>query len=495
MFDFLKGSMDSMFGPKPAAPPSEQKKTPPLPGAKAAPPQGGEGLQPEAVEHASKVFGHFSDDKTDEPKPTFKPEEGKTVHPDGATTEGPPSARDLASKGKGGEAAPEEAATAAAAAKDTKTGAGKGIPDQDGIVDERPVANAPGTERRARDAVAGMPPDSQQQYVGLLTGAQNQAQRVMIERAVAAGRSMEEVEQLAQRMAGKSDQDIMASFTGAGVFQGFQQSCVPTSYQIAIAEMDPIAAIEMRDNPVDTIEDQRAALLQNGGAPTKRVDLNSSRNIPQRVKTAMAESPQLAATMQNPGQAPNGGDRLGIEATAMVGGDLHKQLEGAAGSKYEALTNDTYNFTKKGQGQFAEQAIPHERMLAALADGRPVLFGAGGHQQAIIGTVPGPNGPQYLIQDPMSGATSAIDPQLMGMMPSFTPSNIIVPEAPAANAGPAPQPAIDIPTAASLAPPPAAVAGAPAQAVAPPEAAQPAAAEEEEKKDPWYKRAWKGLFG
>jgi hypothetical protein len=216
-----------------------------------------------------------------------------------------------------------------------------------------------------------------------------------------------------------------------------------------------------------------------------------------------------------PDKSAEGGSFYGMEATKMVGGDLHQQLEGAAGTSYQALTRSDLNFETGGQGTFDDGAVPHDRIESALTDGRPVLFGAGGHQQAIVGMVEGPSGPQYLIQDPMSGSTSAIDPALMGMFPMFNPANLIVPETPQ-GAGPAASPAVDIPTAASLAPAPATapqqVSAPPPQPQAPPAGAQAARSPEElgriaeelqasqgnqdpEKKDPWYKRMWSGLFG
>jgi hypothetical protein len=121
----------------------------------------------------------------------------------------------------------------------------------------------------------------------------------------------------------------MASFTGAGIFQGFQQSCVPTSFQIAIAEMDPVAAAEMRDDPTGTIGDQRDALAAGGGGPTRRTDLASGKDIPARVRDALAETPELDAAMR-PDKSAEGGSFYGMEATKMVGGDLHQQLEGEA---------------------------------------------------------------------------------------------------------------------------------------------------------------------
>lgn len=397
-----------------------------------------------AVDTAVQVFGHLAE-PTSEPKPVMKPD-GNTVHPDGHETQGPPTAREIAPAAGGG--------AGASAAPPTEAGMSNGTPGPSGGA--RPVANVAATEGRAHDAAARMPEADQQNYVGLMTNAKNQAQRVMMERALAAGRSMQEIEALAKRMADQDEATIMKTFTGAEIFQGFSNSCIPAAYQIAAAEMDPCYAAEVRDNPNAAVKQQGAHVVEGGGAPGMRDDLHK---LPGPLAAQAEQHPELLETMRNPPEAAANSSSQGFEPTKMPGTALHNRLENTAGMEMQVLTGEGQPFKTPGAGQFPAGETPHGEIQRTLNQGVPVVFTAGGHARVIVGQTVGPDGKVvYMVQDPDKGGTGPIPAEHLegGYM---GPQSVVVPRPPQPggpwSADPAPQPAVPIPTAASFAPRPA----------------------------------------
>ncbi len=302
---------------------------------------------------------------------------------------------------------------------ETKTGgveAGSSVHvvGEKGPAQHRVAANAPEVTARAHTALEAMEPKLRADHEALFARSENRAQRVLMERSLAAGHSLEELQSLHEAMAGRSEAEVLKEFSGAGIVQFYQQSCVPTSYQIAIAEVDPVFALNLRQHPEEVMQAQRNALIIGGGAQTPRMDLHKP---PEALKPHV-EDAVMGQALKEPGRYDRDGSQGGIEATEMQDQALHKQLETVTGTKYDVLTNDTLSFDKAGHGQFGAGGIPHDRIGAAVDAGRPVLFGWLGHEQVIVGREIGSDGKvHYIVSDPMSGSTSKLPAETFDMIP------------------------------------------------------------------------------
>ncbi|NVB83762.1 MAG: hypothetical protein HOV81_35635 [Kofleriaceae bacterium] len=291
------------------------------------------------------------------------------------------------------------------AAKDgTETGASS-TTNGDKVVEQKPVKNAPEVTERAKGMFAKMDAATRTKHEELFSKAENQGQRILLERALAAGHSLAELEQLRYAMAGLGDVDVLREFSGQGVVQFYQQSCVPTAYQIALANVDPVFAFKLRNNPEMVMEAQRNALVIGGGAQTPREDLHKP---PEALKEQL-DDPKTAKKLKDSDSYSGKGSSGGIEPTEMIDQQLHKQLEKATGHKYEVITNDQLDYKKPGHGEFAKDGIPHDRIGKAVDANLPVIFGLAGHARVIIGrTVESDGSITYRVADPMDGSVTTM---------------------------------------------------------------------------------------
>src|SRR5262249_3487191 len=144
-----------------------------------------------------------------------------------------------------------------------------------------------------------------------------------------------------------------------------------SSYQIAIADMDPYYALQLRRNPDMMMQQQRDALKEGGAAQSKR----SFNNAPDSAKRE-SEKPATRRMLDDESKDnPRDAHPDGLEPTSMVGYALHKQLEKATGMTYEVIASDDIKFSRPAQGEFKSGVTPNDRIGAALDAGYPVIIG------------------------------------------------------------------------------------------------------------------------
>lgn len=285
---------------------------------------------------------------------------------------------------------------------------------------------------RASAAVEKMPPAEMAAYEQIYGAAENPAQQVMLERAVAAGRSVEEVRALAGQMRGKTEAQLLKEFTGHGMYQHFMESCVPASFQIARAELDPVYAAQMRADPVAMAREQSAALQATGGRRAQRGQRgdNAFDNSPAISETRQA-NPALEGFYQDPTNFSMQGSS-GIEPSLMPGTSPHSGLESAAGQRYGVHTRDDLHFQNPGAGQFSPDQLPHASIQAAVERGLPVPVSSSilgmGHEQVIIGMSQHNGELHYHMHDPMSGRVTKLPASFFDLSPNLGFTTVALPE-------------------------------------------------------------------
>ncbi|MGE3766713.1 MAG: hypothetical protein AB7L94_30955, partial [Kofleriaceae bacterium] len=265
------------------------------------------------------------------------------------------------------------------------------------------VAANTNAQKDAADAhVAKLGKEDRAKHAAIVDSLENRAARVMVERALAAGNSIDQIAKLRDAMKGLSYQEVVKRFSGDGLAQHYNESCVPTAYQIAIAERDPIYALHLREHPDEMRRGQEQALVQADGRRVRRYD---SHDAPQAYHDQIASRENKLALMNS--FDANG--TPGIEPTRMAETPLHAQLEKAAGAKYEVITNETAPHEHAGAGEFV--AFPYDRVNEALANNQPVLYGSGNHERVIIRRELGADGRlKYVVTDPGGARTYLADP-------------------------------------------------------------------------------------
>ncbi|MBK9367784.1 MAG: hypothetical protein IPN01_15935 [Deltaproteobacteria bacterium] len=110
--------------------------------------------------------------------------------------------------------------------------------------------NVAGVSDRAAARLSSMAPEQAAEVQAILhdPGVSPSA-RALLERGLAAGYGLSELRLLRDLTVNRSDAELLAEFTGLGLSQIGQVSCLPTAYQIAIAEQDPLYAYRLRQNP------------------------------------------------------------------------------------------------------------------------------------------------------------------------------------------------------------------------------------------------------
>lgn len=307
-----------------------------------------------------------------------------------------------------------------------KSAANNGKQD-DGRTDANLAGNettvSPHIAGRAKSTLDAMSTSDRKAVQEVMDLAKTPGQKSMLEKAVAAGRNPRELEILRAAMAGMNDVDIAKTFSGAGVIQFFHQSCAPTAYQIAIADVDPYFAFYLRQHPELVMDAQSNALIIHGGAQTPREDLNSDKKDPAKNLQPHLDDQSMNARLGDKESYSDEGHKGGIAMPDLDGSNLHKQLEKATGLTYEVVTNETVPFKNKGAGQYNDSTAPHDRIIAAVQAGHPVIVGqylpgmGGGHAMVIVGVEIQGTGPNrvitYKVRDPMSGTIAPIPQFLM----------------------------------------------------------------------------------
>lgn len=284
----------------------------------------------------------------------------------------------------------------------------------------RDAKNSPQQIEQATQARSKLNAEDQARHTAVAEQLQNKGQQVLVERALASGRSMADIERLAVAMRGKSESEVLRLFSGDGIAQFYGHSCVPTAYQIALAERDPVYALHLKEHPEEMRQGQANPLIISGGALTRRSDMNDP---PQALRDQLDPETrkQLDASFDEQRDAGGitPGQSLGIEPTLMPDREIHKALEKATGTQYEVITNATAPHEKPGAGEYA--TIPFDRIDAALASNQPVLFSQFGHAQTIVGRRPGPDGRMmYVITDPDGARTTLVDPSQFDAVPMIS---------------------------------------------------------------------------
>ena len=308
----------------------------------------------------------------------------------------------------------------------TRVGA-SGTAAEEGATQHRAAGNSEDVNRRAQQARRNMSAEDATSFDALVEAAPTGAHRAMLERAAAAGNDVDTIRQMASHMRAMSDADVLANFTGQGVFQDFLESCVPTSYQIARAERDPVYAYRLQTDPVFRAQEQQTALQQMGGRTVGRGAPGDDSFDNPRIQQALEDNPELAAFYRDQSNFSDEGTS-GVEVPLVRDTDVHRNLEDATGRQYEVHTREGMNWRHgTGDAQFADGAPPYHRIDAALDAGLPVPFSAHGHESVIIGSFMRDGQRHYIIHDPMSGGTSAIPRALMDQVVYLRPSSVSVP--------------------------------------------------------------------
>ncbi len=280
----------------------------------------------------------------------------------------------------------------------------------------RVAANSPQQIEQATQHHAKLSPDDQARHKDLVNGLENKAQQVLVERALASGRSLDEIQSLATAMRGKTDAQVLREFSGDGIAQFYGHSCVPTAYQIALAERDPVYAHHLKTHPEEMRQAQANPIILNGGALTERKDMHDP--PPALAKQMDPETrQQFDASFRD---QPNGGEgSKGIEPTLMPDREIHKALEKATGTKYEVITNAAEPHEKAGAGDYAH--VPFDRIDAAIAANQPVMYSQMGHEYTIVGRSEAPDGKKmYVVTDPGGARTTLVDPNQFDVLPMIS---------------------------------------------------------------------------
>jgi hypothetical protein len=172
-------------------------------------------------------------------------------------------------------------------------------------------------------------------------------------------------------------------------------------------------------------QEQARALEETGGRTKQR----SEGDYDKKLNALLEQHPDLKAFLEDPSNFKGGSS--GIEPALMKGNALLENLEQATGVKYDVLTREGMPWKNTGDGQFKLEAVPHERIQAALERGLPVPFSANGHEQLITDCITKDGKTYYVVHDPMSGVTSKMPAELFDHSPFYKLATLMLPaEAP-----------------------------------------------------------------
>ncbi|MCK6517610.1 hypothetical protein L6R46_21420, partial [Myxococcota bacterium] len=275
--------------------------------------------------------------------------------------------------------------------------------------------NVAGVSDRAAARLSSMSPEQAAEVQAILhdSGVSPSA-RALLERGLAAGYGLSELRLLRDLTVNRSDAELLAEFTGLGLSQIGQVSCLPTAYQIAIAEQDPLYAYRLRQNP-DAMSTQDGG----GGVVFTQAELEQLRTLRvQNAETSLASMPLELAKIVLPALQAKGIDPTSREALNEV-----DRILSSLGAPVQSGTQglDVTQFTQNAAlHKTLEARVGRELSLvpmnlqdvqAALAQGHPVpvltaaesLMGdrrvADAHAQVILSF----DGQRYTVHDPQGG--------------------------------------------------------------------------------------------
>ncbi|MCK6522953.1 hypothetical protein L6R49_16120 [Myxococcota bacterium] len=277
------------------------------------------------------------------------------------------------------------------------------------------AGNAAGLSDRAAARLSSLAPDQAAEVQALLTDpGVSPSARALLERGLAAGYSLSELRLLRDLTVNRADAELLAEFTGLGLSQIGQVSCLPTAYQIAIAEQDPLYAYRLRQNP-------QAMSTQDGGGGLvfTQAELEQLRALRERGgETSMASMPLELARLVLPALRAKGIDPASREALAEVDRVL-ASLGAHAQSGTQGL--DVTQFTQDAElHKILEARVGRDLALvpmnlndvqAALAQGHPVpvltaaesLMGDRRVEEAHAQVILSFDGERYTVHDPQGG--------------------------------------------------------------------------------------------
>jgi type VI secretion system secreted protein VgrG len=259
--------------------------------------------------------------------------------------------------------------------------------------DERKILN-PFQAARAELKYQALSAAQKKAFDALIGKAKSRDEEAYLKKALAAGRTVDEIAAFADRIRGQSpawmrdNLKLTGSTTGTGVQQQFSTSCNATVVQAIHGELDPIYALQVHDeNP--------------------RLDQADNRN-PTRV------NPKLAAEQKAMLESPYAGARFpGL--TGKAGQATARSSAGGVGRFADDKLNDLSPTTGLGfQTQLVGKDVTTAQALStidsSLAQGAPVplIIGQSSSQTAHYVLVTGVSDGQpktYTIHDPWEGKT------------------------------------------------------------------------------------------
>lgn len=226
---------------------------------------------------------------------------------------------------------------------------------------------------RAQRRYDNLSPEDQARFDALMANAGSAREREYLRKALAAGRSMDDIEDFGDRIRGKDDQwlddnlRLTGGSDGQGIQQQFSHSCNATMVQAVRGEYDPIYSLDTNEGYTDITEEQREMLESEYHGPTA---------------------------------GPHSGVAVGRDEAGGSGrwaDDLLNDMSDTTGTTYSTVKDPT-----------ADAAIDH--IDQGLEDGAPVPIvignGAGQYTHYVLVTDSTPGDPTtYTIHDPWTGET------------------------------------------------------------------------------------------
>jgi hypothetical protein len=275
--------------------------------------------------------------------------------------------------------------------------------------------NVAGLSDRAAARLSSMPPDQSAEVQAILhdPGVSPSA-RALLERGLAAGYGLSELRLLRDLTVNRSDAELLAEFTGLGLSQVGQVSCLPTAYQIAIAEQDPLYAYRLRQNPqamstqdggggvvFTQAELEQLRILREGGGETSLASMPldlakivipalRAKGIDPSSRAALEEVDRILASLGAPVQRGN----QGLDVTQFTqDAALHKTLEARVG---QALALVPMNLADVQAALAQGHPVPVLTAAESLMGDRRV---EDAHAQVILSF----DGERYTVHDPQGG--------------------------------------------------------------------------------------------
>jgi hypothetical protein len=254
-----------------------------------------------------------------------------------------------------------------------------------------PPILGPEQQKRADDAKTKLPPEDQKKYQDMLDGAKSDKEKQYLQKGLAAGHSLSELQAFQSKIAGKDEkwmQDNLAltgNSEGKGVKQQWSMSCNATTAEAVRGQMDPLYALKMHEDNPDITDADNAD-------PTKKND-----------KLAADQKAQLESA--NP-DGSLGGQARARDDTSNARGrwntDLLNKDSDSTGMKFDRKMIG-------GTGPTVDQAVDDISSDVEKGMPVPIVIGDGGahanaHYVLVTAVDKGPP-KAFSIHDPGNGTT------------------------------------------------------------------------------------------